>query len=294
MAGEADLPAATRPGRHLARVGRGTRGKVGVAANVRDQHGASIMAESTAAPIAPPGTPSTGFGIAAAPSARGSAFLRRLRGAFDAGAAASHHYLLLFRFCLVNGLAAAAVAAAALQGWLAPMLAADTAPMVLVIVGVFLVGLVLCGRKVLQTSLELNQLKLREPRHGSRVGAFLSQAATLDVQGRANLASALKLKLANRIGVIRHIAGSLVFLGLIGTVIGFIIALSGVDPDAASDVDAVGPMVSTLISGMSVALYTTLVGSVLNIWLMMNYRMLESGTVNLVTGLVEEGEVRHA
>jgi hypothetical protein len=52
-------------------------------------------------------------------------------------------------------------------------------------------------------------------------------------------------------------------------------------------------MVSTLINGMSVALYTTLVGAILNIWLMVNYRLLESGTVTLVTNVVELGE-RHA
>jgi hypothetical protein len=38
-------------------------------------------------------------------------------------------------------------------------------------------------------------------------------------------------------------------------VIGFIIALSGVDPATAGDVNAIGPMVSALIGGMSVALY---------------------------------------
>ena len=114
-----------------------------------------------------------------------------------------------------------------------------------------------------------------------------------DGQSRAVSASALKLKLGARIGSIRHIANSLVFLGLIGTVIGFIIALSGINPEAAADVEAIGPMVSTLISGMSVALYTTLVGAILNVWLMLNYRLLESGTITLVTTIVELGE-RHA
>jgi biopolymer transport protein ExbB/TolQ len=84
-----------------------------------------------------------------------------------------------------------------------------------------------------------------------------------------------------------------VFLGLLGTVIGFIMALSGVDAQAAGDVDAIGPMVTMLIDGMSVALYTTLVGAVLNIWLMINYRLLESGTVTLLTAVVDLGE-RHA
>jgi hypothetical protein len=51
-------------------------------------------------------------------------------------------------------------------------------------------------------------------------------------------------------------------------------------------------MISTLIGGMSVALYTTLVGAVLNVWLMVNYRLLESGTVRLLAALIERGE-RH-
>ena len=48
-------------------------------------------------------------------------------------------------------------------------------------------------------------------------------------------------------------------------VIGFIIALSGVTAEEAGDVSSVRPMVSTLISGMSVALYTTQVGALLGL-----------------------------
>lgn len=79
-------------------------------------------------------------------------------------------------------------------------------------------------------------------------------------------------------------------LGLIGTVVWFIIALSGVDASKAGDVGAVGPMVTTLIEGMSVALHTTLVGAVLNFWLSVNYNILSTGTVNLVTEIVALGE----
>jgi hypothetical protein len=49
-------------------------------------------------------------------------------------------------------------------------------------------------------------------------------------------------------------------------------------------------MVSTLIEGMSTALFTTLVGAVLNVWLMVNYHLLAGGTVKLITALVELGE----
>ena len=93
---------------------------------------------------------------------------------------------------------------------------------------------------------------------------------------------------------IRHIANSLVLLGLIGTVIGFIVALSGVRAGRRRrDVAAIGPMISTLIDGMAIALYTTLVGSLLHLWLMVNVRLLEGGTVKLLTATVELGE-RHA
>ncbi|MCH9013568.1 MAG: MotA/TolQ/ExbB proton channel family protein [Proteobacteria bacterium] len=107
---------------------------------------------------------------------------------------------------------------------------------------------------------------------------------------RAILASSLRLKLSQRVTVVRHVAGSLVLLGLIGTVVGFIIALSGIDPERASDVTAITPMISTLVAGMSTALYTTLVGSVLNVWLMINYHVLTGGTVKLITALLEFGE----
>jgi hypothetical protein len=69
------------------------------------------------------------------------------------------------------------------------------------------------------------------------------------------------------------IADVLVFLGLIGTVIGFIISLSGVKPDAAGDVSAIQPMVATLISGLGVALHTTLVGACAYLWIHMSLRL---------------------
>ena len=99
-----------------------------------------------------------------------------------------------------------------------------------------------------------------------------------------------RLKLSNRITIVRHTANSLVFLGLVGMVIGFIVALFGVDPEYVSSAAAAGPMVAKLILGMSIALYTTLVGAVLYLWLIVNHRMLASGTVNLINTIIEMGE----
>jgi MotA/TolQ/ExbB proton channel family len=201
-----------------------------------------------------------------------------------------YRYLLALRFGTINLVAFALLGAAWVQGWLTSLIATDTTHLVAAITGVFIVGLATCARIALQLSDELNQVRARHPRPTSRVGAYLASIASRDGQSRALLASTLKLKLASRLTPVRHLANSLVILGLIGTVVGFIIALSGVDPETAADVSSIGPMVSTLIEGMSVALYTTLVGAVLNVWLMLNYRLIESGTVRLLTAIVERGE----
>ena len=51
-------------------------------------------------------------------------------------------------------------------------------------------------------------------------------------------------------------------------------------------------MVATLIQGMSIALYTTLLGAALNVWLNINHRILSTGTVNLISKIVAYGEKR--
>ena len=201
-----------------------------------------------------------------------------------------HHFLLLLRFGLINLIGFALLGAAYLQGLVSMVFVADATYISAVICAVFLGGLGICALKVWQTSRDLNHLKSFDPLVPSHVAKYLARIRGRPGESRAIVAGALRLKLTQRVAVVRHVAGSLVLLGLIGTVVGFIIALSGVQPDQAANVKAITPMISTLISGMSTALYTTLVGSVLNVWLMINYHLLAGGTVKLITGLLEFGE----
>jgi hypothetical protein len=177
-----------------------------------------------------------------------------------------------------------------MQGWVDMVMTADNTGLSLIIFGVFAGGLALSGLKVFQTSRELNSAKELNPPPYSKAANYLELVAGRSADSRAICASTLKMKLSSRVTVVRNMGNSLVVLGLIGTVIGFIIALSGVDPETVSDVKAVAPMVSTLIQGMSVALYTTLVGAIFNIWLMINYHILAGGTAKLITSIVELGE----
>ena len=201
-----------------------------------------------------------------------------------------YHYLLLLRFALVNLVGLGLLALAQAHGLVAMTLAADRTHLVVVISLVFLVGLGICTWRVWQVSRELNRLRPFDPLARSLAADYFAKIRGRSGDSRALIASALRLKLTQRIAIVRQIANSLVLLGLIGTVVGFIIALSGVDPQKARDFEAVTPMVSTLIAGMSTALFTTLVGAILNVWLTINHQVLTGGTVKLMTALVEIGE----
>ena len=201
-----------------------------------------------------------------------------------------YRYLLLVRFGLLNLVVASLVASAYLQGWLKAILDAELVELSWGIAAVFLYGLIFCALRVWRTAVELNDVKAGRPAPGSLAERFLTSARNGDTQRSDRLLSALRLRLTNRIVIVRHVANALVFLGLIGTVIGFIIALSGVDSGNATDADSVGAMVSTLITGMSVALNTTLVGAVLYVWLIVNHRLLVTGTVNLLAATIDLAE----
>lgn len=204
----------------------------------------------------------------------------------------NYRYLLLVRYMLINVISASILFAFYIQGWLDAIFVKTTREFVLLIFAVFIYGLLICSFKIWQTCKELNDIRSGKPKPDSRAGKYFATIYSHDRESRSVGATVLRAKLTNRITIVRHIANALVLLGLIGTVVGFIIALSSVDPAASADSDTIAPVIARLISGMSVALYTTLVGSVLHIWLIVNHRVLTTGTVNLYSAIVELGESR--
>jgi len=201
-----------------------------------------------------------------------------------------HRSLLLLRFSLLNLLAFALLGVAFSQGYVAKVVQADQTYLSVVIFFVFLVGLVISAQKTWQINFEIDAINSSQGIKAPRISHLVKPFNNNKSESRTLLSDSMRLRLAHRISVVRHLGNTLVLLGLIGTVLGFIIALSGVDPDQASDVNAIAPMVSTLIQGMSTALYTTLIGSILNVWLMANYQLLTGGTVQLISSLQEAVE----
>jgi len=202
-------------------------------------------------------------------------------------------HLLLLRFTLANMMAGAVFAALTLHGHVGAAFAADKTGLVGVIAAAFLFGFGLCALRVFEVSRETERARQFDPLRASRAADYIADVRGREIGERALAGSLLRMTLTDRIVPVRHVANALVLLGLIGTVVGFIIALSGIDPNAVSDVAQISPMMGELISGMSVALYTTLAGAVLHLWLMVNYQLLTSGTVELIETIVRLGE-RHA
>lgn len=200
-------------------------------------------------------------------------------------------YLLLLRFSILNTAAVAIFVAAWLEGWVSVVLDADVTHLSAIIAAVFVVGWTICALKTVRCSREINAVREPGTESASRVQWYRDLVSSARPEAHGAIAECLRSRLYARISVVRAISTHLVTLGLIGTVIGFIIALSGVKANAVADVSAVGPMVSTLIQGMSVALFTTLVGAVFHLWLLMCYQVLATGTVNLANAIIERAEV---
>ncbi len=70
------------------------------------------------------------------------------------------------------------------------------------------------------------------------------------------------------------LATHVVRIGLLGTVVGLIVAFSAARAGGSADPDAIQPMIASVIDGMYVALYATLLGIATNLWLKINLRLL--------------------
>ena len=176
-------------------------------------------------------------------------------------------WLLITRFGVLNVVAIVGFVLMTMAGWVTQVIEKDTSYISIGIFVLFLFGMTVTTNTVFLISKELNG--------AGKATGFASK----DVQN-------MQKRLAARLATIAETASFLVMLGLIGTVLGFIEAMAGISTDTVMDSNATLKMVVELVNGMNVALYTTLVGSVLYLWLRSNYRLAANGATKL-TALME-------
>lgn len=178
--------------------------------------------------------------------------------------------------------------------WLKTLLTFDAlTTYILVMTLVFAFGLFISIKKVFVTSREINYLKEENPPRFSRVAEYLNAIRGADSGTRANLHHILEDKWFSRLAIIGRLSAVLVLLGFLGTVVGFVMVLSGINPGLVGDTNSIGTMVATLVNGMGVALYTTLAGGIFGgIWLETNLHILRVGGSDFVNLLGEFGEIQ--
>ena len=114
---------------------------------------------------------------------------------------------------------------------------------------------------------------------------------TLD---QSMLAGALRVRLMMPIQILHYVANMLILLGLIGTVVGFVIAVSGLGDSLAGgeNLQRVQGVLGQIVNGMGVALFTTLVGAILGgLWLQLHYQLLEKAIAGFVVDVVEHADI---
>lgn len=166
--------------------------------------------------------------------------------------------LLIYRLLILNISAVAVMVWAGLQGYVREVIVGDTSRITVAIIVLFLIGMWSIGVRTWKVSTSLNRLKAGK---------------TVDADGIKFLAKGEHID---------DISSWLVTLGLLGTVVGFIMALASMDQSAMSTAQGVQQSIGQLVGGMKVAIYTTLAGGVFGLWLDINRRILKTATVLMI------------
>lgn len=186
-------------------------------------------------------------------------------------AGASHRFLLKTRFLIMNAAGFAAALAAWRSGWIDRIIDGDQSHIIYLLFATFAVGVVLSGWRVWKIAAGLDRVKSGE----------------IHYHGRPVDHRALELKLFGRISHIRHLANSLMLLGLIGTVLGLIQALTSLNGSSIGDAGAAARVIAGLVAGMGTALYLSLTGLVLSLWLNCNFQVLRRASSDLAAAILD-------
>lgn len=173
---------------------------------------------------------------------------------------------LIYRAVLYNSLVIAGVIWGLVNGYIQMIFRAETTGIGYGMVAIFILVMIGYAQRVWKTSKMMNDVKDRVLWHGNALKAKRDAA-----------------KFPAKCAFVSSAAVWLVTLGLIGNIVGFALAVSGLDlsggPDAA--LTAIGQMVA----GMKVAFFTTLIGTALGLWTAVNAHILKTANTLLLKDL---------
>lgn len=162
--------------------------------------------------------------------------------------------LLIYRFVLFNLLVGVAVAGLATRTPLIEMVVTDSTFICMLIVALFVVGFLGVTKEVIVTT-RMRNGSVPPPKGG-------------------------RDKDLEKVAWLEDVSEWLVRLGLIGTVIGFAIALTGVAASNVGTVEGAKETVIALMNGMRIAIDTTILGAATALWHGINVRMLRTALIS--------------
>ncbi len=235
----------------------------------------------------------------------------------------NRHYLLLV-WLVVTGLIVFGIVVSWNEGLIMQLISGDRSRICLVIALLYTVASIHCASRVMFLSSELNhaadvasriatvgsnkEIRVQDGRLNignaeelptcvitkhliDLVDARAEKYAMDNGQEKSNLTEALaeRLKGAHELGW--FVVDILLKLGLVGTIIGFILMLGSIANTVSLDVNTMQKVLRQMSSGMGTALFTTLAGLIGSILLGLQYLLLDKGADELLHRVIRVAEI---
>lgn len=164
-----------------------------------------------------------------------------------------------------NGLFAASLGVATILGYTRDVFLADKSFISYLIAAVFVIGWgYSLQRAIWANNLAKNLAPMRE-----RYAKWL-----LWEKSAGDAREALASRLSMAMSTIDYIPVVLVSLGLVGTVLGFMIGMSEIKPEMIGNIESAGTTLTTMLRGLAIGFITTLVGVSGAIWIQFQKHLL--------------------
>lgn len=205
-------------------------------------------------------------------------------------------YLILMQWLLLAGLITFGIYMAWDTGLLPTMLANDNTRLSILILALFFLAFLHCFERSLFLSRQSGILN-RFSDYGnlpsdavstSPVIHYLKLSSDKGEQDVTLLTEVLAEKLRGQHQIGWFVTGALIKLGLLGTVIGFMLMLGSLDNIKSMDIAQVQALMQTMTQGMKIALNTTLLGLVTSLLLGMQYLYLDRRADQLVAYAIQQ------
>ena len=214
----------------------------------------------------------------------------------------NEHWIFLYWLVFVSFLAFL-ITVATLEGYVEQLFYADRSKIVFLIAGLYLFGTIKSGARAKFLSEEIDTLRLfttnSQKNTGKKQRSFKDILQNLRLfmdekdydfyekeKESINLLFFLHERCKGNHEVNWFLSESILKLGLLGTIIGFILMLGPVTEITTFDVSSVQQILSKMSAGMATALYTTLAGIFGSSTLAFQNLILDKGAENLINELV--------